>query len=140
MIPPFRQLSRTVFSLEPAEPKSFGITRLRGIEVPLPILLGIVDRTGWSWITFQSGERSVQGHCKPFAFANVTAVLEYPNPDLILGYSGSSLSIERCFFLAGIYPQIQLSDANALPLGEIDPVVISEVLRNLGAIAAKGES
>ena len=48
--------------------------------------------------------------------------------------------VEKCFFCRGStrrrsYPEHK----NALPLGDVDPVVISEVLGTLGALAAKGK-
>jgi hypothetical protein len=40
----------------------------------------------------------------------------------------------------GTFPQIKPQYENAMQLGYVDAVVMSEVLRNLGAVACKGNS
>ena len=48
--------------------------------------------------------------------------------------------VERCFFLSGIYtPEMYPEHKNAMPLGQVDSIVISEVLADLTSIAAKGK-
>lgn len=54
------------------------------------------------------------------------------------GYMDADAELKRCFFVPGLYPGIDTRDQNAMQLGDVEAVVISEVLRNLGAIASKG--
>jgi len=126
-IPPFRQLSRTVFTLEPAEFQNREITRFQGITVSSVTLVGILGGTGWL--------RGALQYCKPFPRANVTVVLECSS--VLSSYMEADAELKRCFFVPG-YPQVDTQDRSAMLLGDIDTVVISEVLRNLGAIASQG--
>ena len=46
--------------------------------------------------------------------------------------------IDACFFVPGICtPEMYPDHKKAIPLGRVDPVVLSEVLGTLGAIASK---
>ncbi|MEP0874223.1 DUF4132 domain-containing protein [Trichocoleus desertorum AS-A10] len=136
LIQPFRQLSRTIFSLEPEEVESQVIKRFQGIEVQAMILSAILEKTGWHYTIHPNNQ--LHYHCKAFPFANVTAVMEHPS-GIHLGYDSGAVKLNTCFFLSGLYPNIDWQQQNSLVLNHVDPVVVSEVLRNLGAIAAKGE-
>jgi hypothetical protein len=136
LIQPFRQLSRTVFNLEPEELESQVIERFQGVEVRAMILSAILEKTGWNYTT--NSNNQLHYHCKAFPFANVTAVIEHPS-GIYLGYDSGMVKLNICFFLPGLYPDMDGHHQNGLTLKTIDPVVMSEVLRNLGAIAAKSE-
>ena len=72
--------------------------------------------------------------------ANVTAVIEYGG--IPIGYMDGweDQEVERCFFVPGRYtPEMYPQHKDAIPLGEVDAVVISEVLGTLGALASKGK-
>jgi hypothetical protein len=48
--------------------------------------------------------------------------------------------VERCFFVPGLYtPRMYPEHKHAMPLGRVDPVVVSEVLGTLGVLASKGK-
>jgi hypothetical protein len=48
--------------------------------------------------------------------------------------------MQRCWFVAGDrLSSSEIEPGRALLLGEVDSMAVSEVLRTLGAIAAKGE-
>jgi hypothetical protein len=126
---PFRQLSRTVFSLDLEEYQSLEISRFQGISISSITLAGILEGTGW-----QQGA----SYCKPFPRANVTAVLECSTA--ANAYMDRDVELKRCFFIPGLYPQVKPQYENAMQLGDVDAVVKSEVLRNLGAVASKGNS
>ena len=58
------------------------------------------------------------------------------------GFAGSedAQSIDRVFFLKGEHEKNYCHDTyGALKLGRVDKIVISEVLRDLNAIAEKGK-
>jgi hypothetical protein len=127
---PFRQLSRTIFTLESDEYQAYEITRFQNISIPYVTLASILEGTGW-----------IRGttYCKPWVRATVTAVLEATNSFSAV-YRDDRVELKRCFFIRGIYPQVKLNDENAMRLDQVDAVVMSEVLRNLGAVASKGEN
>jgi predicted DNA-binding WGR domain protein len=140
IIPPFPQLGRRVSRLEPGEEKLKEITRFASIKVPCMTLVGILARTGWTRGYVEDGGVYYE-HSRQFPFAGVTAVVQYQG--VAIGYySGDwdDQSIEKCFFVPGSYsPDYYPKHEKLLPLGEVDPVVISEVLAVLNAIAAKGK-
>ena len=140
IIPPFPQLGRTVHRLEPEELRRKEIVRSKEIKVPAFTLVGILDRHGWSrGIPQDAG--LFHEHSKPFEGANVTAVIQYAG--IPIGYMedvggpGSGAMFLRAGDLhAGDRTP---STRHAVPLGEVDPVVISEVLGTLGVLASKGK-
>jgi hypothetical protein len=134
LIQPFRQLSRTVFSLEPDEAESDVLNRFQGAEVSAMIVAAILEKTGWQ--STMNPNKRLHCHCKPFAVANITAVIEHPS-GTYFGYDSGGVRLGACFFLPSLYPNLDWQQEKRV-LREVDPVVMSEVLRNLGAIAAKG--
>ncbi len=139
IIPPFPQLGRTVHRLEPGEENATEILRNKGIKVPESALVGILERHGWDR-GLPGGRGFFHEHSKPFDGANATAVIQYdgiPIGDMV---DWEDQDVEKCFFVPGIYtPRSYPEHKNALPLGAVDPVVISEVLGTLGALASKGK-
>ena len=50
------------------------------------------------------------------------------------------LTVKRCKFLKGLVaPAWERSPPPALPLGDVDPVALGEVLADLAFLASKGE-
>jgi hypothetical protein len=130
---PFRQLNRTVFGLEAGEEAE--ILRFGKIDVPNNVVLTILKKGGWSYR--EEGRRIL--HCKSIAYAGVTAVVQH-SQTVYAGYDSGTSRMERCWFVAGDRLSAeQIEPGRALLLGEVDPMAVSEVLRTLGAIAAKGE-
>src|SRR5206468_5963418 len=127
IIPSFPQLGRRVHRLEPDERAAKEIVRNKGIKVPAVTLVGILERHGWNrGIPQDAGV--FHEHTKPFEGANVTAVIEYGG--IPIGYMDGweDQEVERCFFVPGLYtPEMYPEHKNAIPLGEVDPAVISEV-------------
>ena len=128
IMPPFEQLNRQVFGLEPEEIESKEITRYQKIIVyPPKMLLGILEVTGWQGDTI---------YYKSFDRANITAIVEIGN--CISSSIDEADRIKRCFFVLGTYPNAYLDYERAIKLKDVDAVVMSEVLRDLRAIASKG--
>jgi hypothetical protein len=102
--------------------------------------VGTLERLSWfRGIPADGGVFSE--HTKPFYGAAVTAVLQYTN-GVPVGYleGWEDQEITGCFFLPGIRkPDYWSEDREAIPLGLVDPVVISEVLSDLSLIASKGK-
>jgi hypothetical protein len=127
IIAPFPQLGRRVHTLEPGEETARELTRFGDKDVPAMIFLGILKSHGWTDGRWQEGMH-FGGHYKSYDGPRITAVL-----DLGAG-SGASLRIKSAYFLAGADWGVD----KALPLGQVDPVVLSEVLGTLAVLASKG--
>ena len=139
IIPPFPQLGRAVRRIEPGLEKDTELAKGETITVPAVTLVGILERHGWTrGIPQDAG--IFHEHTKPFEGANVTAVIQYPGIPVGDMVDWEDQDVEKCFFVPGIYsPTDYPRHEIILPLGAVDPVVISEVLGTLGALAAKGK-
>jgi hypothetical protein len=139
IIPPFAQLGRPVHRLEPEERKAKELVRNKGLRLPAITLVGLLDRHGWArGIPQDAGIFSE--HSKAFEGANVTAVIQYDGIPIGGMIDWDDQEVDTCFFVPGIYqPKGYPDHKKALTLGQVDPVVISEVLATLGALAAKSE-
>jgi hypothetical protein len=139
LIPPFPQLGRKVHRLEPSEEHARELLRNRGIKIPAVTLVGILERHGWNrGIPQDAG--TFHEHAKPFEGANVTAIIEYDGIPMDDMTDWDDQEVQRCYFVPGLdTPRMYARYEAALPLGEVDPVVVSEVLGTLGALASKGK-
>ena len=138
IVPPFHQLGREIYYLEDEELRAKEITRFADVKVPAVALVGTLEKQGWA-----RGVGEDHGcfgeHSRPFYGANVTAVVQYEAGIWVGGIADEQdQRMERCFFVPGVYTPVVYNPPhkNRLPLGEVDPVAISEVLRDLGAVAA----
>ncbi len=137
IMPPFAQLSRPVYHLEPGEAQAREITRWREVAIPPMALVGTLEKLNWArGIPEDAGV--YHEHSKVFAQANLTAVIEYEGIPIGYGADWDHQKLERCFFLRGIYtPQMYPNHQQSIALGEVDPVVLSEVLRDLAELASQ---
>jgi predicted DNA-binding WGR domain protein len=139
IIPPFPQLGRTVHRLEPGQENDKDLVKGRTITVPAVTLVGILERHGWNRGIPEDGGVFSE-HTKPFLGANVTAVIQYPGIPVGYMVDWEDQKLESCFFVPGTYtPEMYPDHKKALPLGAVDPVVISEVLGTLGVLTSKGK-
>jgi predicted DNA-binding WGR domain protein len=139
LVPPFTQLGRALYDLEPGEGEAKEITRFKDIPLPPQTLVFTLEKLGWARGVPQDAGIFYE-HSKPFYGANVTAVVQYDGVPVGYYEGWDDQKMERCFFVPGIYtPEMYPEHKQALPLGEVDPVVISEVLNDLTSIAAKGK-
>jgi hypothetical protein len=129
LIAPFPQLGRRVNTLLPGEEVQTELTRFSGPVIPEIIFQGILKQQGW----LGSRWAGLSGFWKGFPEGDVTAFLQ-----LDFG-RGFGIAIARVFFLRGGPPDSpRLEDALALQLGQVDAVVLSEVLGILAVLASKG--
>jgi hypothetical protein len=137
IIPPFAQLDRPIYKLEPGEEQQTDISRFGDFKIEAIVLVGILDRQGWTrGMPEDAGMFSE--HSKPFPSANVTAVIQYDGIPIGAMQGFDDQKIWRCFFVPGIYtPKVYPDHKGALKLGDVHPVVVSEVLRDLHALQGK---
>jgi Domain of unknown function (DUF4132) len=124
---PFRQIDRTVHTLDPTEQTQNILTRFENTPMSSMIAVAMLKKAHWT--PFYNEAKGIQGYYKAFPYAGVTAVLESP----ISAYVDRA-TLDRCYFVSRLSSETTLDADNAGLLENIDPVVTSEVLRLLGAI------
>jgi predicted DNA-binding WGR domain protein len=140
IIPPFAQLGRQIYPLEKDEKKQKDISRFNKVALPAPTLVFGLEKFGWvRGLAMDAG--CFDEHSKPFPSANVTAVVNYEgNVGMGCISLDESLTITGCHFVPGQRgPAGYEPDKKKVALGNVDPVVISEVLTDLTALAAKAK-
>jgi predicted DNA-binding WGR domain protein len=137
VIAPFPQLGRPVYSLEKAEAKAKEIKRFAGKKVPATTLWGTLERLGW--VRGAPGDGGmVHEHSKSFPAAGVTAVLGYEEGVAVGFMQGwGDQKLEGVFFVKTAERQSWFERKKALVLGQLDAVVLSEVLADLTLLASK---
>jgi predicted DNA-binding WGR domain protein len=139
IIPPFAQLGRRIYRLEQGEIKAKEITRFKGVKIDPKVLVFGLDNLAWQRGVPEDGGIFCE-YSKPFYGANVTAVVQFDGVPIGYYDGWDDQEIQMCFFVPGIYtPKMYPLHKNAIELGKIDSVVISEVLKDLSALAAKGK-
>jgi hypothetical protein len=137
IVPPFAQLGRAVFRVEPKEAGDLELKRFSGVELPAPTLVFGLENRGW--LRGGAGDGgSFNAHVKQFPTAGMTAIVHY---DGGVGYGyidpNSVLTVEGCYFVVGLTTYSW--NAKRLELGQVDAVVLSEVTNDLAALAAKAK-
>jgi hypothetical protein len=127
---PFRQLNRTVHSLEPDEIGQKVMTRFQNTTVNEMIAPAILKKANWTRFTNEA--RLCYGYSKLFPSVGISAILEYL-PRF------QDIKLDRCYFFPTPFPETPLDIEQALSLETIDPVIISEVLRTLKAIVTASQ-
>ena len=140
IVPPFPQLGRSIHRLEKDELNATELTRYEGIKLPAPTMVYGLENRGWTrGLGVDNG--AFDEHSKQFPGCNVTAVVHY---DGMVGFGyiqpDESLSFERCYFVVGLRkPSGYVRQEAMLPLGEVDPIAVSEVLSDLSTLASKAK-
>ncbi len=143
LIPPFEQLGRPVLTLTAKEKTEKDLKRFHKLSWPSPTLVFGLEKMGWI-----RGEPMDGGgfdeHSKQFPAAGVTAVVFYEGC-VAMGYidPDEKLTLTGAIFVKGMrepsgYGWGHKKD-EVLPLGKVDPIVISEVLRDLEVLEAKAK-
>ena len=141
LVPPFTQLGRPVFELTPAERPLKEVTRFAKAQVDPHVVWYGLQKMGWvHGIPADGGH--VDSMSKFFSGAGVTAEVHL-DPGLSVGGMdwADKQAIAAVRFVAGDPPRgyYYADKADALPLGAVDRIVVSEVLSELSRIAAKAE-
>ncbi len=139
IIAPVPQLGRPVYVLEGAESRGKEIKRFTDTKVPATSLWGTLERLGWvRGVPQDAGV--VHEHTKPFPASGVTAVLGY-EIGVPVGYveGWEDQRLTAAYFVATSEGRAWAGGSKAVPLGEVNPVVVSEVLADLTELASKAE-
>ncbi|MBC7880415.1 MAG: DUF4132 domain-containing protein, partial [Anaerolineae bacterium] len=150
IVPPFAQLGRPVYALEPLELESEEITRFKDIDIPIITLVRTLENLGWEKGGLHDhGDYSI--HLKYFPAADITAIVgEYEEVfvQTNLQIGNGFEKIDGCCFVKGLpkstwsYPvggawgRKEYEDM-ILILGQVDALVISEVLKDLYTVRSK---
>ncbi len=130
--PPFPQIGRPVYTLTDAERKDTRINRFNSGKVMAASLVGALDRLGWLRGS-PAGDALYNEHLRFFYATDLTAVVQY-EPGVNMGnplYSEPQ-KLEGCYFLRGIQRYVfSYVQKETVPLAEVDPLVLSEVLADL---------
>jgi len=139
IIPPFQQLERRIFRLTPDEIEALELTRFQGIKIEALALVGMFKKLNW-----ERGEILDNGifsqFLKTFLAANVTAVVDFPGVPVGMLQGWQEQTIDSAYFVPSNHARNTWHrKEHRLKLGQVDAVVISEVLRALGAITGRGK-
>lgn len=137
IIPPFPQLGRQICCADSGDLELTEITRFKGPKIPGITVYGILERSHWLKDTPADAGGFVQ-HSKFFPSVNLTAFIQYTG--MSIGYYDEPQEIESVYFVPGhVKPEMWGQHNNKLPIKEVDSVVMSETLRLVHAVVAKGE-
>lgn len=141
LAPPFPQLGRALHAIEPDEADATELARFKGLALPAPALVYTLERLGWNrGKALQGG--SFDEHSKPFSSAGVTAVVGYDGDVGMADIHPSSiLTVNGCVFVSGLRKPSGYGWAKEklVPLREVPPVPMSEVLADLHLLKSKAK-
>lgn len=141
IVPPFAQLGRAVYGLEQGEEHERDLTRFHGLKLVAPTLVFTLEKLGWTrGIAMDGG--CFDEHSKQYSAAGVTAVVGYQG-NVDMGYINPDemLTIESVHFVAGMRPPSGYGwdSKQKLELGQVPPVVLSEVLADVQMLKSKSK-
>jgi Domain of unknown function (DUF4132) len=151
IIPPFPQTNREVYRLHSEEIEAEEILRFKDILIPGEMLAYTMEKFGWQRGGLHD-HGDYQVHYKDFDQGKVTAIVgDYECQHVEKSSIWGADAIDGCLFLVDVirepsaYPAPGSWDerqmkAKRLRLGEVHPLVISEVLRDLTAIATAAQT
>lgn len=141
IVPPFPQLGRPVYGLEADEATATELHRVDDAEINSGKVWGFMEKRGWDRGS-SSDHGVVMEFAKHYPAANVTAVIDI-DPGIARGaldMLGTDQQITGCYFLRGHYNPVAYArhqDTAKIPLGQVDPVALSETLSDLYKLSAK---
>lgn len=140
LVPAFAQLGRPTFTLEGDEAAAVVLNRFEEQKVAAATLVGTLEKLGWARGMAQDGGVFSE-HSKPFYAAGTTAIVQYEGVPMGYMVDWDDQSIEACFFVEGVYEGTDWypEHKNRLRLGDVDPLVLSEVLNDLHTLASKAK-
>ena len=141
IVPPFPQLGRATFALTSEEKDKSSIDRFNEFSIPAIAVPSTLERLGWSrGLPISHGYYHC--HSKQFYGANLTVAVEYDDGiQMQMALESEPQHLSGCFFLSGIHKPAESFDLRAaIPLKDVDPVVLSEVLSDLSLLTSKAKT
>lgn len=137
IVAPFPQVGRTIYELLADEQAKSEVDRFAGISLPAIAIQSTLERRGW-WRGSTGQGGYIYCHIKHYSSANITAVVEYDGYYIAMPTEAEEQFLKHCFFLPGILkPAEGFSKADAIQLGKVDPVIVSETLADLTELTRK---
>jgi hypothetical protein len=133
IVAPFPQIGRDIHRPDSQDLESTEITRHRGPTVRNAILNGILEGNRWSSVPSLDNDGFLQ-HFRHFPQANVTAFIRYTG--LVSDSYPVPEQLEGIFFVTGEVTPGYSGRHDRLKIRDVDPVVLSEVLRLAQAIVS----
>lgn len=140
IVPPFPQLGRSVYALEPGEEALDDLKRFHGIKLLAPTMVFTLEKLGWiRGIAMDAG--CFDEHSKRFPASDVTAVINYEGT-VGMGYidPDETLETSAVIFCRGMREPSGYgwSDQDKkMKLKDVPAIVISEVIADLQVLKAK---
>lgn len=139
LIPPFAQLGRSIYKLEPHELDKEEIVRHTDVSLQPIVFAGICKRLGYLHGQVQDGG-SYFTHTKWFPTMKLTAVMHHTW--LSIGYFDTDpVSIEKVYFVPRAYERGNWAEdhSDKIKLRDVDPTIVSEILADLYVLASRAE-
>lgn len=141
IVSPFPQFGRAVYALEGDEAQQDDLRRFHQLQLVAPTLVFTLEKLGWLRGVAMDGG-CFDEHSKQFPAAAVTAVIGYLGT-VGMGYIDPNelLTIASVQFVKGLRPPSGYGwdKQSVLKLGEVPPVVMSEVLADLHLLKSKAK-
>lgn len=130
IVQPFPQLDREVFRPSKEEAKAASLESHHDRSFPAPKLVFGLEKLGWKRGQASDGG-SFSGHSKIFAGAGLVAYVEYAGA-VAMGYieDKETLTLSTVSF-----ERREDRGSKALAIGDVDAIVVSEVIRDLSLLA-----
>lgn len=134
ILQPFAQLSRETFSLTAAEAETSHLTRFEGRTVPTGRVIGL-ERKGWR--REEPQDAGIQGSIELVTGPRQGVVIGL-DPGIAIGAMDvfPEQKLESICFSDGTVNRWRSNTAGDLPLSGLDPVVVSEIIRDLTELTA----
>lgn len=139
LIPPFAQLARPVTRLTEDEAKSQQLSAFIGRKVEAVALPSFLEKQGWLRGPVIDGGYFFH-HTRFFSEADITAFIEYSGIFAGAPHESEDQKIEQCYFVKGNRNNSDPPDwREAVVLGVLDPIALSEVLCDLTTLTTRYE-
>ncbi len=131
LIPPFAQLNREIFTVTDEESDYIELQRFDNIDFPTGMFRGYFERKNWVRGEPQDGG-AIQWYTKPIKEANIVVYISFSPGHSVTHYDEWSASQQMSTIRF-------LQDGEALKLGQVNPVLFSEIVREMNSLQKKAE-
>lgn len=149
IIPPFPQINREIYTLQPQERECTEITRFKDIQIPGITLARAMEKLGWVRGRLHD-HGDYKAHYKYFATSNITAITgDYENQHVEQNSIYGNDAIDGCCFFTGEHEPYDYPAPGSwyhchtgkehVLLNDVEPLILSEVLRDLYIVTAKAK-